>query len=383
VSAAAPAGAILLTAEYLPFPGGIATFASRLAQEVRDAGFRAHVLAPKYPDLPSPPPHADTHRPLRHHGIPPAALFHVPRLLRSFPAGLPFMAADIRSVLLARMTQPVHRRQYRAMIHGSEVSKLASRNPVWSLVRSAYAGASMIVANSNATLAEFRTGFGDHPNVVVAHLGVDGVWFDPVDGDFEHPELRALGPEATIACTVGRIEARKGQLEAVQVVSLARSTQGLRNVVYVAAGRPEDPDYAAAVQREAARLGVRAVLPGAVSDGDLKRLFRRAACHLLCARQLPGKIEGFGLVILEAGAQSCPTVTTAVGGIPEALGDTGACVAPGDIAAMAAALAAYGNDRAKRSVDGAAARTHARTFSWNACARHSFPELPWPAPGTR
>jgi phosphatidylinositol alpha-1,6-mannosyltransferase len=383
VSAAAPAGAILLTAEYRPFPGGIATFASRLAHEIRDAGFRAHVVAPEYPDLPPAAGHADTHRRLRHHKIPVTALFNVPRLLRSFPSDLPFMAADIRSVLLARVTQPVHRRPYRAMIHGSEVSKLGSGNPVWSLVRHAYAGASMIVANSHATLAEFRAGFGDHPNVVVSHLGVDSAWFDPIEGEFENPELRSLGSELAIACTVGRIEERKGQLEAVRVVARARDTHGLGNVAYAAAGRPEDLNYTEAVRREAARLGVRAVLPGAVSDSDLKRLFQRASCHLLCARQLPGKIEGFGLVILEAAAQSCPTVTSAVGGIPEALGGTGACTAPGDLAAMAAAVAAYGKDRAKRDVDGAAARAHARTCSWNACARRSFPELPWPSTVTR
>jgi len=378
VSSASAAGVILLTAEYLPFPGGIATFSTRLAQEVRDAGFRAHVVAPAYPDLPASRAHPDTHRPLRHHRIPPTALLAVPRLVRSFPPGLPFMAADIRSVLLAGLTQPLHRRPYRAMIHGSEVSKLGSRNPVWSLIRRAYAGADMIVANSNATLAEFRAGFGEHVNTVVAHLGVDAAWFDGVSGGFEHPELRSLGPDVAVICTVGRIESRKGQLEAVRVLALARDTHGLKDAVYVAAGRPEEVGYTEAVRQEAQRLGVRAVLPGAVTDGDLKRLFQRAACHLLCARQLRGKIEGFGLVILEAGAQGCPTVTTAVGGIPEALGTTGVCTAPTDLAAMAIAVAAYGLDRSRRDSHGAAARTHARGFSWQACARHSFPELSWP-----
>jgi phosphatidylinositol alpha-1,6-mannosyltransferase len=380
VSPASAAGVILLTAEYHPFPGGIATFATRLVQEVRDAGFAAYVMAPEYPDLPAPPAHAHTHRPLRHHRVPPAALLSVPRLLRAFPGDHPFMAADIRSVMLARLTQPLHRRPYRAMIHGSEVSKLGSRNPIWSLVRRAYADADMIVANSNATLAEFRSGFGEHANTVVAHLGVDAAWFDEVTGDFEHPQLRSLGPEVALVCTVGRIENRKGQLEAVRVLALARDTHGLQNGVYVAAGRPEDLAYAEAVRQEALRLGVPAILPGAVTDADLKRLFRRAACHMLCARQLPGKIEGFGLVILEAGAQGCPTVTTAVGGIPEALGATGVCTAPTDLAGMAAAVAAYAGDGARRHSHGAAARSHARTFTWQACARRSFPELAWPRP---
>src|SRR5204862_6100017 len=112
----------------------------------------------------------------------------------------------------------------------------------------------------------------------------------------------------------------------VRALARARQEHALREPVDVIAGRPEDHGYAAAVLDEARRLGVEVVAPGRLSDQDLKRLYRRAACHVLFARELPGKIEGFGLVLLEAGAQSCPSVTTAVGGIPEVMGASGAMV---------------------------------------------------------
>ena len=51
--------------------------------------------------------------------------------------------------------------------------------------------------------------------------------------------------------------------------------------------------------------------------------------------------EGLGLVALEAMAAGAPVVGTAIGGIPESVidGETGWLVPPGDVAALAAALA--------------------------------------------
>ncbi|MET0658541.1 MAG: glycosyltransferase family 4 protein [Steroidobacteraceae bacterium] len=117
------------------------------------------------------------------------------------------------------------------------------------------------------------------------------------------------------------------------------------------------------------------------SDADVKRLYQRAACLLLPARALPGRIEGFGLVIVEAGAQGCPTVATKVGGIPEALGEGGTLVDIDDVEQSARAIAAYVHDPEKRRRDGAAARSNAATFTWAACARKTFPDLAWPTEG--
>jgi len=233
----------------------------------------------------------------------------------------------------------------------------------------------MIAANSQATLNIFSGNFGVPRRGVVAYLGVDPIWFEQLDPPFENPHLAALPPTARIVCAVGRIEPRKGQLETVQAVAHARKLYGLGEAIFVVAGRAEDSSYAEEVVKEAGRLEIPLVATGRISDEELRRLYRRAACHTLIAKQLPGKVEGFGLTLLEAGAQGCPSVTTKVGGIPEVMGTTGAMVDPNDVDGIALAIAKYATNSVVRNRDGAASRNRALTFTWRACASTTFPEL--------
>src|SRR5688500_18720394 len=123
-----PHGIILMTCEYPPFPGGIGTYAGRLANIVRAGGHAATVIAPAYPDLPAVPQEPDTFRILRHHRISPLAALRALSVLRNLPNDRLFLAADIRSVVLAFLLRPFHRKAYRAMIHGSEVGKLRTED---------------------------------------------------------------------------------------------------------------------------------------------------------------------------------------------------------------------------------------------------------------
>ena len=263
------------------------------------------------------------------------------------------------------------------MIHGSEVSKFHPGSFLGGLVRRAYSTAEMIAANSKATLAIFAENFGQPRRCVVAYLGVEPGWFERAEGEFEHPQLSLVPSEASVVCAVGRIEPRKGQLETVRAIALARQSFGLARPVFVMAGRPEDHAYASAVEEEGTRLEIPVLATGRLSDSDLKRLYRRAACHTLLAQEVSGKVEGFGLVLLEAGAQECPSVTTDVGGIPEVMAATGVVNPADDLGEAARAIATYATDSVKRSSDGALSRARAKTFSWKACAEATFPELPW------
>ena len=71
--------------------------------------------------------------------------------------------------------------------------------------------------------------------------------------------------------------------------------------------------------------------------------------------------ESFCLSILEAMAFSCPSVSTAVGGIPEVIsdGETGILVPSGDVAALASAATALIADPARRARLGTAAKIRA------------------------
>jgi phosphatidyl-myo-inositol dimannoside synthase len=370
---------LIVTCEYAPFPGGIGTYASRLAATLRDAGVAVSVIAPRYPELTGSLPDGVRHRLLfEHHGITASATLGLLGELRSAAARDIILVADIRSLLLVWSLGWLHRRKYRVMVHGSEASKLGRRNPLALMAKRAYRSAQGVVYNSRATQQIFRKQVRGLECDAVTYLGVDQSWFDPpLSPDFEHPALHILQsqPDRPCACTIGRLEPRKGQLQAIAALAVARDRFALPEPVYVAAGRTEDPAYAAEIERIGRELGIRTIMPGRITEDDVKRLYRRSLVHLLPAQSLPGRIEGFGLVLLEAAAGGCPSVTSREGGIPEVLGDAGLQFDSHDVEGMGAAIARLAAHSEERRTLRDAALQRARQFDWRTCAMATFPEV--------
>ena len=73
---------------------------------------------------------------------------------------------------------------------------------------------------------------------------------------------------------------------------------------------------------------------------------------------MPTLAEGFGFTNLEAMSYGLPVVSSTAGPIPEVVahGRTGLLVAPGDVDALAQAMAALAGDGARGVAMGAAAR---------------------------
>ena len=107
----------------------------------------------------------------------------------------------------------------------------------------------------------------------------------------------------------------------------------------------------------------RIVRLGYVSPERLDRLFAGAEV-VAC----PSVYEGFGFVPLEAMAAGVPVVATAVGAIPEVVGDGALLVAPGDVEALAAALVTALGDEGVRADLVERGRSRASSFTWDACA---------------
>lgn len=152
-----------------------------------------------------------------------------------------------------------------------------------------------------------------------------------------------------VLLSVGRLTARKGLAAFV--------THALRPIV---AAHPEvqlvvigdDPVDAlnaatadqgkAAVERACASsgLGAHVHLLGGVDDITLREALEAADLMVFPVRELPGDVEGFGMVALEAAAHGLPTVAFAVGGVADAVDParSGRLVPAGDYAAFAAAV---------------------------------------------
>jgi glycosyltransferase involved in cell wall biosynthesis len=133
-----------------------------------------------------------------------------------------------------------------------------------------------------------------------------------------------------------------------------------------------DPAFADGVQRAARQrgLGERVRFPGPRTGLELDRAY--AAADLLV---LASRAETYGMVVTEALARGLPVLAAEVGGVTEALGHAedsarpGLLVAPGDPAALGAALRAWlGDADLRRRLGRAARERRASLRGWPATA---------------
>ena len=366
-------GVTFVTCEYIPFPGGIATYVSGLLNATKQRTSMTSVIAPQYAHLSDASADESVYRYLKHHEIGLSAGLRSLALIRRLPADDILVAADVRAVLFLYCSKFIHRRSYRSMVHGSEAAKFKKRSPIFWLVRKAYIHSERVMYNSRATRNIFVDAFGAPKEEIVTYLGVDQQWFTNESAFFEHEKLIALPDKTKIICSVGRLERRKGHLETIRALGRARKYLG--DFVYVIAGRPEEDTYVREIETEAQRLEVPVIVTGRLEQADIKRLYSRAVINLLFAQPLSGKVEGFGLVLLEAAAQGCPTIGSNTGGIPEVLDECGILVEHDDLDELAHQIIRVYSDRELRRNLSMASIERARSFTWERCSRLSFPEL--------
>jgi glycosyltransferase involved in cell wall biosynthesis len=195
----------------------------------------------------------------------------------------------------------------------------------------------------------------DPERVVVVPLGVT----PPVDADPALGHELAGGDRYVVA--LGTIEPRKDHPLLVDAFDrLAATDPDLRLVVAGPDGWGVD-----AFEEQVARSPHRDRI---VRLGWVDEETRSALLHGARVLAYPSRYEGFGLPPLEAMAAGTPVVATAVGALPEVLGDGATLVAAGDADALAEALASLLDDSPMRTAAVERGRARAGGYSWSACA---------------
>jgi len=208
----------------------------------------------------------------------------------------------------------------------------------------------VLIVNSHKTAAiAMEKGIG-RSKIRILHPGVD------IPRMPEYLDRRALRvrlglrEDAKVLLSVGRLTRRKGVAEFLDNVfeQLVRTDTAIHFLII-----GEEPAHAlmqgGGVRRRieelvAARgLGGHVTLLGAVSDDVLRDAYFSADLLVFPAREIPGDVEGFGMVAAEAAAHGLPTVAFALGGIPDAVEDgvSGYLVRPGDYTGFATAILRY------------------------------------------
>jgi phosphatidylinositol alpha-1,6-mannosyltransferase len=240
------------------------------------------------------------------------------------------------------------------------------------LVRRVFQSLDVVFPISRATAEECTARGLDPARVRVIPCGVDTASFSPpADRAAARDELlSALGEDPAdprlLLVSVGRHQERKGfQWFVDQVMPRLPA-----DVLYLVTGEgPMTPRIREAVERRGVQGQVR--LLGKVPEEMLRTLYRGGDLFIMPNIPVPGDIEGFGVVMLEAGMCGLPVVGAELEGIGDVVrdGENGQLVPSRDAEAFAAAILRYHGDRAALAAASVSAAEFTRThFSWRGVA---------------
>jgi phosphatidylinositol alpha-1,6-mannosyltransferase len=327
----APSHAVLLTTDFRPMPGGIASFLHGLWDHVADV-MPATVIS-TVPDSGAAWPHR--YRLTILEAVADPTLSPPQRLLTMRGQGVPTTLAQLRpiradalvlvgvwNVLAHAWCRGLVRAgiPYGLLAHDSELADPVLYQSVEGWQREDVADARFLFANSRDTAVRLRARFGDDLCLRVLHPGV----YEPPHLESLNPRIDGLRRElglsgGPVLLTVARLEPSKGvDLVIDSLGDLVRSFPGLRYLV--AGAGPER----ASLERRAGELGVAASVRflGSVDESTKQALLALCDVFVMPSRLVSGRPwEGFGISYLEAAAAGRPAVGGRVGGTGDAIVD--------------------------------------------------------------
>jgi glycosyltransferase involved in cell wall biosynthesis len=184
----------------------------------------------------------------------------------------------------------------------------------------------------------------------------------------EDPALRAallatFSVPRRFVLALGHVEPRKNLGVLIAAVRRLRGDARFADLGVVCCGRAIEPE-----RSQVAALATRDPAVPLTFTGPLDEKSRNGLLALASCIATPSRIEGFGLVPLEAMAAGVPVVAARARALPEVLGDAALFHEPNDAAELARQLAAVLDDPNLRRRLIAAGLERARSYSWRASA---------------
>lgn len=364
----------LITHEFYPVRGGIATFTEEIAKATASLGYNIEVWAQ------SAPPQHEKAWPFPLRRLPlkgthdlwcqiqlARELIRARRRLRYATVYLP-EPGPMLTMMLLQFFRAFRPKQLVLTFHGSEILKFAS-----SPIRRALAGRLIRHASRISTLTNYTQ------ELLLTHFpeAADKIFLTPgaLRSDFVVvPPKSATPKNKIVVLTVGRIHPRKGQILTLQALQLLPAADRARIEYWIVGGQSKGR-YEQSIRAAAAAtpdLAVRFL--GNIPDAELTTIYDRADIFAMTSINHGSSIEGFGLVYLEASAHGLPVVAHNVGGVSEAVQDgrTGLLVPPHRPAQLAAAFEKLIHDPALRHRLGTAGREWAGRNCWKESAAALF-----------
>lgn len=173
--------------------------------------------------------------------------------------------------------------------------------------------ADAFIANSEST-RQLAVARGLAPTRTIT-IGVPERYFEVARSARRDAELEQRRQGLVALVTVGRLVPRKGAAWFVRNV-----LPSLPSALYVVIGVGSDHDAIVAAAEETGTRS-RVWLTGSVSDERLLDLLGSSDVFVMPNVPVPGNVEGFGIVAIEAAASGLPVVASRLEGIPDAVSD--------------------------------------------------------------
>lgn len=368
-----PSTVFLITHEFFPKRGGIATFAEEIARASTQLGFEVEVWAQSNPAT------SEKSWPFRLRRLPLKGthdlicqarlawqLIRERRRLRYSVVYLP-EPGPILAMMFLQFFHAFRPKRLVLTFHGSEILRF-HRSPITRyLTRRLIRHSHRISTLTHYTYKLLCTHFPEAASKALLTPGALRSDFAVVNS------LSATSNPKTIVLTVGRLHPRKGQLATLE--GLLRLPEALRQQIeYWIVGAGNRPAYEAELRAAAAAADFPVRFFGDLPDNELDDIYDRADIFAMTSVNHGVSVEGFGLVYLEAAAHGLPIVAHTIGGVAEAVADneTGFLVSPDEPDHLTEAFAALVSNPQLREKFGRAGRRWAQRNTWERSARVLF-----------
>jgi len=183
-------------------------------------------------------------------------------------------------------------------------------------------------------VAERHKGYLNWPShVSVIRNGVPAIQRNKQFRDAVRAEL-GIRPDTLLFLAVGNPRPEKGFEYLIDATAILRDTEGRQQDFVVAiAGKLNDNEYCRILHRRVEKRSIQDRFRFLGFRNDTTALYSAADVFVLSSRS-----EGLPMVILESMMAGLPVVATSVGGIPDAVGDNGLLVEPGNPKQLAFAM---------------------------------------------
>jgi phosphatidyl-myo-inositol dimannoside synthase len=367
----------LITHEFYPRRGGIATFTEEMAKASAKLGYEVEVWAQTAPK------HREKSWPFRLRRLPLKGshdlscqlrlvkeLIAQRRRLRYATVYLP-EPGPMLAMMFLQFIRTFRPKRLVLTFHGSEILRFY-HNPLYRILTR------RLIRNAHriSTLTRYTQSLLCH------HFpeAEDKVFLTPgaLRSDFAIVNSQ-LNPEKDriVILTVGRLHPRKGQLETLKALQ-ALAPQFRNKIEYWIVGTQGKGSYAEQLRACVASSDLKVRFFGDVTDEELDTIYDRADIFAMTSIDHGHSVEGFGLVYLEAAAHGLPVVGHSIGGVDEAVinGETGLLVPPNRPAQLTAAFEKLITDPQYRQQLGQSGQLWARRSHWAHSAATLFTEQP-------